>query len=182
MRTYLLASFPALAFEGPCPMEFNSFLQNCSSHLPPSEFSELDAVCSTPPEGDSSFSRKWRTTLADWRSFNTQERKQKLGQEKGREIYIDSDQLRGDLYSAWQTNDPLLREKALAGSLWNWIETQRRSAPFSLDDLIGYALQLRILERMALWNESEGQTQFQEHTQSFLEPVLEELRKQDLSA
>lgn len=166
-------------------MHFEDLMRECSAHLSASDFEELDAVCSTPPSGKSTFAKAWTVALDQWHSQNRRERSQRMTQDSAAVLpaeNVDSDQLRGDQQAAWQATDPLLRETGLQRSLWNWIETRRRQAPYSLDDLIGYALQLQLLERRETWNESDGQNQFQEHTQSFLEPVLEELRKQELSA
>jgi hypothetical protein len=65
---------------------------------------------------------------------------------------------------------------------WNWIEDHRRRAPYSLTDLVGYGLQLRLLERRDGWEEGPGATQFDEHTESFLDPLIEQLRTRELSA
>ncbi len=184
MRTYLLSSFPALSLEAPCPLKFGEFMRECSAHLSSSDLDELDAVCANPPTGKSAFAKEWTQAKAEWQAQNQYERRQRLPQETvtGTPGDIASDQLRGEHQQAWQASDPLIREKGLQASLWNWIEDRRRQAPYSLQDLLGYALQLQILERREIWNEAEGLKQFQEHTQSFLAPVLEELRKQELSA
>jgi hypothetical protein len=84
--------------------------------------------------------------------------------------------------AAWEESDPLRREQALLQAQWNWIDAHRRQAPYSLTDLLGYALQLRLLERKDQWEEPAGQTQFEEHTRSFLEPLIEQLQQQELSA
>ncbi|MGA0334298.1 MAG: hypothetical protein ACO3N7_03430 [Kiritimatiellia bacterium] len=183
MRVFLLTSYPSLSFEGPNPTGFDSFIRDCSNHLSPADFAELDAVCATPPEGKSAFARDWAEVLKKSNAHNSSERAQRLGlADSPQKPFIENNPLRGGLESAWNAPHPLQREKILLRTLWDWIGERRRSRPFSLEDLMGYALQLRILERMQLWSESEGQIQFQEHTQSFLEPVLEELRKQELSA
>ncbi|WFB34842.1 hypothetical protein P3T73_11795 [Kiritimatiellota bacterium B12222] len=181
MRTFLLSSFPSLSFESPSPLTFTDFLAECRRHLPSAEYEKLDAICATPSTGNTPFAKAWQQTRAQWQRVNEQKRKEALGLEKSGTTSAESDQLIHDMNAAWLASDPLLREKALYKSLWNWIVTQRRQAPFSLTDLMGYALQLQLIERIQLWNESEGLTQFKEHTHSFLEPVLEELRKQELS-
>ena len=184
MRFFLLASFPALNFDGTCPMSFEDLLRECAAHLSPADFEELDATCSLPSSGKSPFAKAWKKAKEAWQAANVAERSKRLAQSPvhAEAPGFPSDQLRGDSETAWQAADPLLREKALLRALWNWIETRRRQAPFSLDDLIGYALQLQMLERSQIWHESTGLSQFQEHTQSFLAPVLEELRNQELSA
>ncbi|MDF3128311.1 hypothetical protein P0Y35_03795 [Kiritimatiellaeota bacterium B1221] len=184
MRTYLLSSFPSLSLDAPSPISFGEFMRECSTHLSPSDLEELDAVCASPPSGKSAFAKEWSKLQAVWHAQNQYERRQRLPQETvtSTPAEFDSDQLHDDHQLAWQASNPLAREKALQASLWNWIEIRRRQDPFSLQDLLGYALQLQILEHREIWNETEGLKQFQEHTQSFLAPVLEELRKQELSA
>lgn len=180
MRIFLLASFPSLSFEDEPPLPFEDFAQSCGEHLSNFDMQELDAICSTPPQGKTAFAKAWAEGWNQWNLFNIQERKQRLSQEKSDMVTIASDQLRKNLDDAWQAADPLSREKALLGSLWDWIDEKRRQTPLSQTDLLGYGLQLQLLERKSMWNESVGQTQFNIHTQKFLEPVLEELRKQEL--
>lgn len=184
MRVFLLASFPSLQFDGNCPLSFEDLLRECAAHLPPDEFAELDAVTSQPPGGSTRFAHDWQLAWAAWQTANETERSKRLpGTPAPTPSFnaFPSDQLRHDLENAWQAADPLLREKGLLRALWNWVEQRRRQAPFSLDDLNGYALQLQMLERSGIWQDAQGLTQFQEHTQSFLEPVLEALRNQELS-
>lgn len=166
-------------------MSYGDLLRECAAHLPSADYEELDAATSQPPSGKTTFARAWKTAYLDWHAFNVTERHKRLPGEQNASPAppaIASDQLRNDLQNAWQAADPLLREQSLLRALWQWIETRRRQAPFSLDDLIGYALQLQILARREHWNDAAGQTLFQEHTQSFLQPVIEELRNQELSA
>jgi hypothetical protein len=192
MRIYVLASFPSLSFDGSCPFPYEKLFNVCAAHLSVSDLEELDAVCSSPPSGKSLFAKAWTLARQQAHALNTRERLQRhpddaLSIEKEGKIEKEaetgtSDQLRGDLRSAWEASNPLLRETALLRALWNWIEERRRAAPYSLDDLLGYALQLRLLERKDSWNDAEGHTQFEQQLSTFLEPVLEEVRKQELSA
>lgn len=187
MRTYVLASFPSLSFEGSCPFPYEKLFNDCAAHLSASDLEELDAVCSTPPGGTSAFAKAWALARRQADTHNIRERLQRhpddsFSHEKGETDDGPFDQLRNDIQAAWETSNPLLRETALLRALWNWIEDRRRVAPYSLEDLIGYALQLRLLERKDSWSESEGKTQFEQHISTFLEPVIEEVRKQELSA
>ncbi|MDA3873771.1 MAG: DUF2764 family protein [Kiritimatiellae bacterium] len=186
MRTYVLASFPSLSFEGSCPFPYEKLFIDCAAHLSASDLEELDAVCATPPAGKSSFAKAWALARRQADVHNIHERLQRhpddtLSLEKTESLQGPFDQLRSDIQTAWEASNPLLRETALLRALWNWIEDRRRTAPYSLDDLIGYALQLRLLERKDSWSESEGKTQFEQHISTFLEPVVEEVRKQELS-
>ncbi len=187
MRIYVLASFPSLSFEGSCPFPYEKLFNVCAAHLSASDLEELDAVCSTAPSGKSSFAMAWALARGQADTLNIRERLQRhpdesLSQDKLEGGEVTSDQLRSDIQAAWEASNPLLRETALLRALWNWIEDRRRAAPYSLDDLIGYALQLRLLERKVSWSDSEGKAQFEQHISTFLEPVIEEVRKQELSA
>ncbi|MEX2607695.1 MAG: hypothetical protein WD708_10145 [Kiritimatiellia bacterium] len=186
MRIYVLASFPSLSFDGSCPFPYEKLFNDCAAHLSASDLEELDAVCSTPPSGKSAFARAWGLARRQADALNTRERLQRRPDESLSDKRIDGetgtfDQLRDDFHAAWEASNPLLRETALLRALWIWIEERRRAAPYSLDDLIGYALQLRLLERKDSWSDTEGKAQFEQQLSTFLEPVLEEVRKQELS-
>jgi hypothetical protein len=185
MRIYLLASFPSLSLHESAPLSFEEFLVRCSAHLSASDLQELDAICDDHTAGTSSFAKEWQEASAEFNDINFRERIQRLPSESPAEKMLPSagrhDQLRRDTEAAWETVNPLRREEALLLAKWKWLEDRRRINPYSLDDLLGYALQLQLLERKSRWDEASGLIQFQEHTQAFLEPVLEELRKQELS-
>ena len=186
MRTYLLASFPSLSFEDKPPFAFERLITDCARQLSLSDLEELEAVCSVPPEGRTPFARDWRAAWEGFQAVNVRERLDRLPPSAGlperRSPAMPPDAMRADLEAAWSAEDPLRRETTLLRALWNWIESRRRARPFSLDDLLGYALQLKLLERRDRWDDTHGQTQFDEHTQAFLEPVIDQLRTQDLSA
>jgi len=184
MQVYLLASFPSLRPDGPLPFPFEKLFSECARHLSPSDLDELDAVTSEPPSGTRAFAREWIQAREQLDSTNRRQRLRRLpGEEPLRVPRPEPDDaLRGDLAAAWDQQDPLARETALMLAQWKWIEERRRRAPLSLDDLFGYSLQLKLLERRDGWDDSEGQTQFNEHIDSFLEPVLEELSQTGPSA
>jgi len=185
MRIYLLASFPSLSLHDPAPVKYEEFLHRCAAHLSESDLTELDAVCSTPPGGSTAFAKSWAQAWKVLDTVNQRERLQRLPRTAGDTLPAlpgSEDQLRADALAAWEESDPLGRETALLQAQWNWIDSRRRHAPYSLTDLCGYALQLRLLERRDSWDEPAGRTQFDEHTASFLAPLLEKLRQQDLSA
>jgi len=187
MRIYLLASFPTLTFHQPAPFTFEALFSDCARHLSSNDLAELDAVCSTPPEGSSRFARDWAHAQREFHDLNTRERRSRLPAEQTassspKAVAPKHDALRADVRAAWSETDPLKRETRLLQAQWNWIEERRRAAPFTLVDLMGYALQLRLLERKDAWEEAAGETQFEEHIHSFLDPVIEEIRTQELSA
>jgi hypothetical protein len=185
MRVYLLTSFPSLSAQSPVPMTFEEFFHRCAAHLPETELSALDAACSIPPEGDSPFAKEWSEAWTAFDTVNRRERLQRLPRAAGDALPAapsTHDRLRGEVQAAWQASNPLERETDLLMAQWNWIEDRRRAAPYSLVDLIGYGLQLKLLERRDGWEETHGVNQFEEHTASFLDPLIEQLRTRDLSA
>jgi len=185
MRVYLLTSFPSLSVHAPAPFPYEEFFNRCAAHLPAADLAELDAVCSTPPEGESPFAQAWTDAWTAFDAINRRERLQRLPREAGDalpDLPGSHDRLRGDMQMAWQADNPLERETDLIMAQWNWVEDRRRTVPYSLTDLIGYGLQLRLLERRDGWEESHGASQFSEHTHSFLDPLIEQLRTRDLTA
>lgn len=185
MRVYLLSSFPSLSLQAPAPFTYEAFFYRCADHLPPDELDELDAVCASPPGGTGPFARAWADAWGALDQLNRRERLQRLPREAADALPplpSTHDRLRGQALEAWSASNPLERETALLQTQWTWIEDRRHPAPYSLTDLLGYGLQLRLLERRDSWEEAQGTQQFREHTESFLDPLIEQLRTRDLSA
>ncbi len=185
MRVFLLTSLPSLSMDAPAPLTYEAFFHRCAAHLPEADLTELDGSCSTPPSGQHPFVREWVDAWRTLDHLNRRERLQRLPRDAGDvlpALPTTHDQLRSDGLEAWQATNPLERELLLLKGQWNWIEERRRLAPYSLTDLMGYGLQLRLLERRDSWEEAPGQSQFEEHTESFLDPLIGQLRTRELSA
>ena len=186
MRTFLLSSFPTLSLQAPAPLTLEAFLTRCAQHLSVGDMDELEAVCEQPPGGDSAFARAWRAAWGEVRNFNDVARAGKLPPEA-----LDSkavaqpyayDRLRSGTKAAWESGDPLSRERLLLEAKWDWLEERRRAAPYSEADLFAYAIQLRLLEIRDTWREEDGVTQFDEQAKTFLSPVLDQLFPKAVSA
>lgn len=186
MRPFLLSSFPSLQLQDPAPLKFETFLHRCARHLPDADLDELNAVCSSPPEGASPFARRWQTLWLQLRNFNDRERAKRLPPDAPEQapppFPNPDDRLLHDARRAWEASDPLQREQALLLAQWNWLDTQRRTAPYSSTDLLAYALQLKLLLHRDAWNEETGAVQFTEQTDTFMNPLLETLREKERSA
>lgn len=184
MRVYLLSSLPTLSLEAPAPIGMSEFFMRCGDALSTKDMNELETVCAHPPEGSSSFATSWAATWSILQEWNQQERNNRLTTPETLTLTTDHEpdsQLYVDLTAAWTETDPLKREKALMRAEWNWLEHQRRQAPYTARDLFGYALQLQLLNRKDQWEDAAGETQFNDHVRSFLEPVLDDLVPQEIS-
>ena len=187
MRQFLLSSFPSLQLQEPAPLKLEDVLSRCAQHLSETEIEELSAVCATPPEGTSGFAEAWSMAWGEFKNLNDRERLKRLPPGSQETLPADgpyrNDRLRTEVLRAWEAADPLKREEALMLAQWEWLDERRRSAPYSQDDLFGYALQLKLLEQRDAWDEETGLTQFAEQTDSFMNPLLETLRaKEELTA
>lgn len=187
MRVFLLASFPSLQFQEPAPLKLEQMLARCADHLSPDEMDELDSICSDPPSGPSPFARDWAAAWRQIRFVNQRERLRRLPADAAQDLEPAAapehdDNLRAALRRAWEAETPLQRELALLAAQWDWLETRRRAAPYSRDDLLAYALQLRLLEQRDAWKEETGAEQFAEQTETFMSPLLETLREKEMSA
>ncbi|MCC5843805.1 MAG: hypothetical protein JJU05_06085 [Verrucomicrobia bacterium] len=183
MRQFLLSSFPSLQLQEPAPLKLEDMLSRCSQHLSETELDELGAVCSTPPEGNSGFARDWAKAWGELKNLNDRERVKRLPPGSVETPPADNphrfDRLRAEARHAWDAADPLKREEALLLAQWSWLDERRRAAPYSQDDLLAYALQLKLLELRDAWNEEAGTSQFAEQTDSFMNPLLETLRAKE---
>ena len=182
MRVYLLSSLPSLSLDAPAPLGMSELFMRSGDALSTSDMNELEGICGQPPEGTSPFARKWIRTWTILQAWNQKERSDRLPTSERPSITTDDapdSQFQNDLTAAWSETDPLKREIGLLRAEWNWLESHRRRAPYSSTDLLGYALQLQLLNRKDQWEESAGETLFQDHVRSFLEPVLEDLVPQE---
>lgn len=187
MRQFLLSSFPSLQFQEPAPLKLEEMLTRCAQQLSEAELEELSSVCSAAPGGSTAFARDWQTAWAGLKDLNNRERMKRLTPDAAGELPaapVQSDErLNAEGRRAWDAGDPLQREQALLLAQWRWIEERRRAAPYTEDDLLGYALQLKLLEQRDAWNADTGAVQFAEQTESFMNPLLETLRaKEDQTA
>jgi hypothetical protein len=183
MRQFLLSSFPSLQLQEPAPLKLEDMLSRCAQHLSETEIEELSAVCAFPPEGESAFAQDWARAWGELKNLNDRERAKRLPPGTLETPPADepyrNDRLRTEALQAWDAADPLKREEALMLAQWSWLDERRRAAPYSQDDLLAYALQLKLLELRDAWNEEAGSSQFAEQTDSFMNPLLETLRAKE---
>jgi len=177
MRVFLLTSFPSLSFNAPPPLSMDAVLSRCGDHLSSAEMQEMEALSSTPPEGTSAFAMEWFQVWSSIHTWNQKNRLAAISADSDQSITVPDSQVRRNLIEAWEESDPLKRETAVLHTEWDWLERQRRAAPYSKDDLYGYILQTQLLERKDRWQEQAGLTQFQSHVASFLDPVLDDLQE-----
>lgn len=186
MRFFLLSSFPSLSLAEKAPISFDVFRARCADHLSEGDLAELDGVCATPPQGKSAFARDWTRARRELRNLNDLRRARRLPPGTLPDMPAEEpflfNRLRDDAVAAWEIHDPLRRELALLLAQWNWIDGVRRNDPFSAADLLGYALQLRLLEQKQRWTESDGLRIFNQQSDSFMTPLLSELREHEISA
>ena len=174
MRLYVLASLPMLDPELEPPLSSGELMERCAASLPALELLELQAICATPPSGDSPFAFRWRQIWSQWRSANDAERMRRLdipqGRNSGGDGRLDVRLLEG-IDAAWEMTNPMEREKALQRLLWQWLDDARQADPYSFSDLAGYALQLRLLERRQKWSEHRGEQIFNGQVNAILDAL-----------
>lgn len=178
MRTYLLASLPSLSLDAPAPLSEDEFQKRCVAVLPPSEVEELGALCRRPPSGRTMFACAWRGVWNQIRNTNDAERAGHLGEMPSTdplEVQPFRVSLQDAVEEAWQAPDPLQRERALLQAEWDWLEQQRRAAPFGFPDLAGYGLQLHVLCRKEQWDSEQGKMNFEQHLDFVLNPLIENI-------
>ncbi len=186
MRVFLLASFPSLSLQEPAPLTLEQFLTRCDAHLPESEMEELERVCAMPPDGKSDFAKEWTQAWWEVRNFNDRARVKRLPagtvEESPADLPYRFDRLRAQSTAAWDSANPLERERILLLAKWTWLEERRRAAPYSQADLLAYAIQLRLLEIRDAWDEEKGAGQFEEQTKTFMSPLLDQLFPKEIPA
>jgi hypothetical protein len=157
---YFGSSLPLLRPEGPLPCTSAAFLARAEEQLNRRDYSQLEAALS----GDGSthpFFSQWMTFNASLQAELAAQRSRRLGWgEQG--ISLDRDlSLSEAVSSIVAGDDPLQAELALLRLQWRWIDEMVGFSVFNLEAMLGYLLKLQLLERRGLFDQSEGNVEFE---------------------
>lgn len=180
MYGFLLSSYPALSFhmEGPVP-SLEEFVTEAQIHVSANDIREIQRITQLPPGGESRFAKAWGTFWAQAHNAITKERTQRLVHTHLHGTYFEhmgwDVRLANQIHEAWLAPNPLMREEAFLQAQWIWIDEQRRIAPSTQQDMLGFALQLGILEQVARWDDELGRKTFDQELDKLFSPLLEHL-------
>lgn len=154
---YLLSSLPGLSFDS-VPMDWDKFLEGCNGNVSEKEYSILKKLSLDSCEGNT-FLEKWGFFYGSLKNELTMRRKKRAGETVKSETSLSTDTIQA-INMAMENKNPLEAELGLLRFCFNYLETETSLSMFDQNSLMGYALKLRILERKAVFDQLEGQTEF----------------------
>ena len=173
---YFVPTLPGFLFTSPPPMREEDFLAKAEKYMAPEDFAELRKSAelfiagTVPPDFRSSLLRNYVTWERSMRNELSILRCRAAGLSEVTkyvrpiEANPNSETLSDALiqqaqFSArrvFEVQDPLLAEQALERERWNCLDELARSSYFDLDFLIAYYLKLRIVSRLAYFDQERG--------------------------
>ena len=157
--TYLAASLPTLVFGAPPPFRAAEFRAKCEGVLSRADLAVLDALLAGEPASGCRFVAEWQARDTQLRNGVVRARAAHLGIEARPFL---RDHAGWDMGVAKAVTDafsratPLDREMELDRCRWHMAEDLARFEPFGLAAVLAFAVKLRIAERWAALDETEG--------------------------
>ena len=161
---YLAASLTDLKFDAPLPNTTEDFLASCRFALSSKHYRLVEACAFGHPIADSShpfiaawnqFDRVFTASLVVQRSLKLKKDVPLLWSEQKRDKGVDE-----AVKEALLAANPLEMELALMKLAWQEADRLKALKVFELEVFLAYAIQLRILERKALFVQASGEQEF----------------------
>ncbi len=157
---YLVASFPPVSLGDAPPWSPEQFLFHCQGALAPDDWRELSLLVEDRlEEGDSGF-------MAWWLAIDTQIRNQLVRYRAGR-LHVEARPylrmhagydvtVSHGIKDAMSRSDPQERELALDRCRWDALDVRILGDPFGFEEVLAYAIRLRLMERWHRMSNEEG--------------------------
>lgn len=177
MAYYLVASLPTLELGEPAPLTPDQLLFQCQGVLSPDDWAELSLVLEGRLDEATSDFAAW------WRNVDTQIRNQ-VARHRAGILHIEARPYQR-MHSGYEVaveegvadalphRQPLDRELALDRCRWNALEERTRLQPFSFEQVLAYALQLRMLDRWTGLTDEDGLKKIETFITEYAEKALE---------
>lgn len=162
---YVVASLPMLFFGAPPPIHAADWRAQLQDVLPAADLVFVDAFLKGQPTGGNEFAQHWLAGETQLRNAIARARAAKLGVES-RPYQRDHDgydmTIEDAVTNAFTKPNPLEREKEFDRWRWHRADELAQLDPFGLAAILAFAVQLRIAERWAAMQESEGRQAVEE--------------------
>ena len=166
---YLMAQLPALdglTDTAPLPISEDRFLELCEQLLPEKMLAALKGIELVPPKEAVAtgykFIDKWNAYERDLRFALGKVRAEKLGKSFDDNDNFISSELIQIARIAVENENPLEAEVFLNGYRARYLEDLRPSDPFCEDAVFYYALKLKIIARIKLFDSEKGTKAYQD--------------------
>ena len=155
---YLIASLPDIRADGEAPMTYGEFLNCCESNVSESEYELLENLTLNSTEGP---------LVEDWARFYgmiqkelNYQRSMNLGKSYP-SVYEKESGVSQAVAAALSAKNPLEAERLLLDYEFENLDLLIGSHVFDAHVLFGYAIKLKLLERMNSFEQTKGKAEFQ---------------------
>lgn len=159
---YLISSLPMLSLDKGLPFSYAEFMKICKDHLSKAEYAELEsAVLESSGDPKSPLMKKWKAYLEKVGDALKAQRTKKLGWNGGDIVQAGNDPVLFErIQRAVEIMNPLEGEKEILAIYFDFLQSNSSLSPFSMDNLLLYALKLQILERLCSFDQEKGRAEF----------------------
>ena len=155
---YLIASLPELRADGDMPLTYEEFLHLCQSNVSEETYERLENLTLNSTEGP--LVEEWANYYGMLTKELNYQRSMNLG--KTYSSAYDKDGLIGQVVaSALSAKNPLEAERVLLESEFENLDSLVGLHMFDDHVLFGYAIKLKLLERLTSFEEDKGKAEFQ---------------------
>ena len=166
---YLIPSLPALSADGAMPLSYEEFLKLCQSNVSEGTYKLLEDLTISSTEGP--LLEEWGAFYNSLKRELSAQRSAKLG--KPYTAVFDKDPFSAAVVSsAVNAKDPLTAERILLDLEFSQLDLMIGLHSFDDYALFGYALKLKLLERVTSFEKEKGEKEFNDILKDLEEQVM----------
>ena len=154
---YLIPSLPTLDADAEMPISYGEFLKNCKSVVSEETYALLEDLTLASDEGP--LMKEWGAFYSTLRNELSYQRSQRLGRPYNK-VYDKDPACAEAVSSAMNAKDPLTAEKILLDYEFRKIDDLVGLHIFDDYVLFGYAVKLKLMERLGRFSAEEGRKEF----------------------
>ena len=154
---YLISSLPDISSDGDMPMTYEEFLLCCQGNVSESKYKVLEELTLESNEGP--LLKDWSVFYKNLRGELNYQRSVNLGQSYNQDY--DKDSIIGQaVAAALSARTPLEAEKVLLDYEFEALDTLVGLHSFDDVYLFGYAIKMKLLERLSCFEQVKGRIEF----------------------
>ncbi len=155
---YLVASLPELRADGDMPITYGEFLACCQSNVSESDYAILENLTLSSREGP--LVKEWAQFYGMLRKELNYQRSVNLGRSYS-SVYDKDGSISQVVASALSAKNPLEAERLLLEYEFENLDSLVGLHMFDDYVLFGYAIKLRLLERLTCFEQEKGKNEFE---------------------
>ena len=155
---YLIASLPNRSADGDLPITYGEFLNCCESNVSESEYELLENLTLSSTEGP--LIEEWARVYGMIQKEMNYQRSMNLGKSYP-SVYEKDSGVSQVVASALAAKNPLEAERLLLDYEFDNLDLLVGSHVFDAHVLFGYAIKLKLLERLNSFEQTKGKAEFQ---------------------